>query len=169
MIQKVSSLVLLAFLSTTVFAKSSDLEKPYHVKSDQVLYDRNHHRTTYTGHVIATQGTTTVRGSQLVLFSSAKTGQVNLLVVTGDLAHYSTLPNNKKHKLRAQAKTIKYWPQQHKVLLVKKGKVTQHHNVFTGSLIWYDVNKETVLSSSSHQGRTTIVIQPQHIQTQDVA
>ncbi|MDF1653688.1 MAG: lipopolysaccharide transport periplasmic protein LptA [Coxiellaceae bacterium] len=163
MLRIASSLFMLCLLFNSAYALSSDAGKPYHVSSKTVLYDRTRHRTVYTGNVVATQGSTTVTGNRLIILSSPDSNQVELLIAHGDLAHYSTLPNDEKQKLYAQAETIKYWPQQNKVLMVKRGKVTQHHNIFTGSLIWYDIKKQTVLSSSNSRSHTKIVIQPKHI------
>ncbi len=155
-------LTLLFGLHTTASALASDSQKAYQVNSQSVLYNRNRHQTTYTGNVTAKQGTTLVSGDKLLIINSPTTGDVTEIIAYGKQAHYSTLPDKQTQKLYAQANTIKYWPKRGKVLLISDGKITQKHNVFTGQLIWYDINKQTVLSGSGSESRTTIVIQPQH-------
>lgn len=154
--------IALLTIQPSCWALSSDSQQAYRVQSTSVLYNRDHHQTTYTGNVIAQQGSTTVSGNKLLIISSPDTGDVSEIIAYGKQAHYSTLPDKQTQKLYAQADTIKYWPKQGKVLLIKNGKITQKSNVFTGELIWYDINKQTVLSGSGSKSRTTIVIQPQH-------
>ena len=154
--------LLLAVTLDTSYALSTDKNQPYIVNSDTVLYQRNKHLTTYKGHVIAKQGTTTIQGNKLIISSSPQTGAVEQMIAYGKQAHYSTLPDHHKQKLFADADTIKYWPQKGKVLLIENARVSQQGNLFRGGLIWYDITNQTVLSGRDQTTKTTIIIQPQN-------
>lgn len=157
----ITALGLLSILNTAT-ALSSDKNKPYVVSSKTILYQRDKHLTTYNGHVIATQGTTTIRADKLVISSSPQTGEVEQMIAYGKQAHYNTLPDHHNKKLFADADTIKYWPEKGKVLLIENARVKQQGNLFRGGLIWYDIGNQTVLSGRDATTKTTIIIQPQN-------
>ncbi len=159
-INKCTLLACLCALPIIAYALQSDRSKPYLFHSNTVLYQRDKHETIYQGQVTAKQGSTTISGDTIRVFSSSVDASIKEIIANGKQAHYSSLPNHSAEKLYAQANTIKYWPKDGKVLLIKAAKINQHHNIFTGGLIWYDINKQTVLSGSNTASHTRIVIQP---------
>lgn len=159
-ISKSTLLIGLCAVHINAPALQSDLSKPYLFHSNTVMYQRNRHETIYQGQVTAKQGSTTISGDTILVFNSSIDASIKEIIAHGKQAHYSTKPNPSSEKLHAQANTIKYWPKDGKVLLIKAAKINQHHNIFTGGLIWYDINKQTVLSGSNTASHTRIVIQP---------
>lgn len=143
------------------WAKSADATMPYHFKADSIEVNRQLHTTTYIGHVLATQGTTTLRGDSVTLWRNAKSNQIIKLQAIGTPAHYSTLPEHKTKKIYARAKTILYWPLKHMVLLIKQAHIQQENNLFTGSRIRYNITRQTV-ETDNHvtNSKTKITIQP---------
>lgn len=158
-IQALTAIII--FIPCCAFALKSDSDKPYYIRSNSVIYDRNKNTAIYIGNVHIRQGTTRLSGDKVVIFLS-KHNQVKRLLAYGQLAHYSTLPNQKKKRFNAQAEKIDYNPIKKTVLLLKNGKVTQDNNIFTGPYIWYDIGHGIVKSKpSKQQYHTVIVIQPQ--------
>lgn len=161
-INKKKLLLLVLMLPAIVLARSSDQYLPYHIQADTIIYNRNLHTTVYQGHVHATQGSTRLTGDKVVVYTSKTGSKITLIVASGNPAHYSTLPNKKPARLFAEAVTIKYYPLKNQVLLLKKARIAQNHDLFTGPHIWYDMAKQVVVSTSPHgHGRTTVVIEPQ--------
>jgi lipopolysaccharide export system protein LptA len=152
---------LLLLLTTQTIALHSDQTLPYHIRSDNMQYNRNTHQTIYRGHVIATQGTTRISGNKLIVSTSPKTHRLQELIAYGNLAHYATLPDGQAQKLHAVAKVIKYWPGRQKAELIRDARVTQEQNIFTGQKIWYDIKNQSVYTDHhANTGQTTIIIQP---------
>lgn len=149
-------------LPIIVLARTNDQYLPYHIQADTIIYNQNLHTTIYQGHVHATQGTPRLTGDKVVVYNSKVNNKIILIVATGQPAHYTTLPDNQPKRLFTQADTIKYYPLKNQVLLLKRAKVTQDENLFTGPHIWYDISKQVVVSTSPEgHGKTTVVIEPQ--------
>ncbi|ABS77934.1 lipopolysaccharide transport periplasmic protein LptA [Coxiella burnetii] len=156
------ALLLLTGLPLLAVALSSDQFKPYHVRSIEVIYRRPDHITLYHGDVYATQGTTWISGDKVIVYHNPTTNRIVRLKAIGHPAHYSTMPDNQKARLYAQAETILYFPAKAQVLLIKNARVTQKQNILTGPHIWYDIKKQTVISTVPNgKGNTTVVIEPQ--------
>lgn len=150
-------------LPLTLIALPSDQQLPYYITADSVTYERLHHRTIYTGHVHVTQGSTEVTADKLFVLTPPKSHRIQELIAFGNLAHYSTVPEDNKARLFAEAKIIHYWPTTEKSQLLQQAKVTYQQNVFTGGEIWYDMKNKTITASkgkTQHASHTTIIIQP---------
>lgn len=153
---------LISVIATSGLALSSDNSKPCHISSNSMMYQRPVHTTIYKGNVIAIQGTTKVTGDTVKVFTDPKTNRIIEMIAYGQLAHYSTLPDNKSDKLYAQAQVIKYWPQKGQAELIHNAHVTQQHNIFNGDKIFYDIKNQSVYTKATNSRvQTTIVIQPQ--------
>jgi lipopolysaccharide export system protein LptA len=144
------------------FALTSDQYLPYHVRADQITYERLQHQTIYVGHVHATQGTTELDGDKMIVYDDVQTHAISRIVTTGHPAHYHTLPDKEKFILYAKADTIKYEPLKAQVWLIQNAQVNFKQDIFIGPHIWYDIQKQTVVSSSYHgKTGTTVVVEPQ--------
>jgi lipopolysaccharide export system protein LptA len=157
-----NSLILFTLFTTKAcFSLASDNNLPYKISSDALVYSRKLNETTYTGHVIAKQGTRVITGDKLIVKNDPITHRIIELIAIGKLAKYSVLLDNKKNKLHAQAEIIKYWPIKGKAQLIHRAKVTQKNNIFKGKKIWYDIKNQTVFTKPSGKQRsTTIIIEP---------
>lgn len=162
MFQKLNKPIIgcLLLISSQASALSSDQCKPYYIESNSITYYQKKHMTIYLGQVKARQGSTHLTADKLIVYTDPKTNQVNKVFAYGKPARYNTLPDNKP-RLYAEADTIKYYPIQNTVLLLKHGKITQSQNVFTGPHIWYDIKNQRLISTTNGHGKTTITIQPQ--------
>lgn len=151
---------LLLILSPQIaYPLDSDRDAPLNVTSDHFAIDLKKHTTTYEGNVVATQGTTTLTGDKLILYTD-KNNQLEKGVAFGDLATYRTLPAPDKTELYAEAHEIEYYPDKQLIVLIKNAKVIQAENTYLGPKILYNMEKETVTSPPSHDGRATIIIEP---------
>lgn len=158
--KKYLSLIILWIIAPACFALSSDAKLPYHFKSNSITYLEKRHQTIYTGHVHVTQGTTQLSSKRL-LVQYRKGGGIEKMIATGNLAHYSTLPDHQPARLFAEAKKITFNPIAGTVLLEHKARVTQEKNIFTGPHIWYDVVAGVVRTTPQKHQKTVIVIQAQ--------
>lgn len=155
------NIVFILLFTPTSFALSSDANLPLYFQSDSIVYNKEQHQTTYIGHVHITQGTTRISGNRIVI-QYGKNDRIDKIIDTGNLAHYTTLPDQQSTQLYAQAKKITFNANSKIVTLEANGKVTQEKNVFTGPHIWYDIVAGVVRTTSKKNQETVIVIQPQN-------
>jgi lipopolysaccharide export system protein LptA len=160
-----ASLLLTTF--TAVWALDTDQNQVMHVLSDSATYNRDDHTITYEGKVQGSQGSAKLDGDKLVVYQMTTSqpgdnNNIEKIIVYGNPAHYSTLPNPDKARLFVEALKITYDPQKKTVLLEGHARVNQEGNIFTGPHIWYDmVNGVVHSTSTNNQERTEMIIQPQ--------
>jgi len=58
----------LLFSARMAFGLESDSEQPIYIDSDNAVYDEKAQISTYTGNVVATQGTIRIDGDKLVVY-----------------------------------------------------------------------------------------------------
>ncbi len=152
-------LLLLSYVPIECLALSSDKTQPVFVESDWATLNHKTGISTYHGHVKLTQGTTVVTADNLVTYTD-KHNQLLKAVATGQLASYSTLPDNSKLLFTAVALTINYYPPKGYTEFIGQAKAIQGNDTYAGPQINYDINLQIVTSPKSQQGRTSIVILP---------
>ena len=158
---KVTLVAVLLGLSTPTLSLSSDQFKPYYVQASEIIYRRLDHITIYKGYVYATQGTTQFSGDKVTVYSDCLTNRIARIVAVGRPAHYTTIPNTDKARLYAEANTITYYPSKAQVVLIKDARVVHNQDILTGPHIWYDIKKQTVISTNpGEKSTTTMVVEP---------
>lgn len=140
-------------------ALSTDSKQTFFVQSDSAVLNHKTGISTYRGNVILTQGTTVVTADVLVTYTD-KHDKLLKAVATGQLASYSTLPDNSKLIFKAVGQTINYYPQKEYVEFIGEAKATQGDDSFAGPQLNYDNIQQIVTSPVSAKGRTSIIIQP---------
>lgn len=163
------SYTLLLFLSALTFqaeALPTDNQQPATMSANSGIYNRNTGVGVYIGDVAIKQGTTTVNADKVITYND-KTHTVNKAVAIGinAPAHFQTLPQQGQQILDAYAKEIDYYPQQKLAVLIGNAKVTQGKNVLNSPKIFYDMQKDQVTTTSSPNQRTTMVVQPNQLQS----
>jgi lipopolysaccharide export system protein LptA len=143
----------------TTFALNNDQQKPVYVEADSAVLNYKTGLCQYQGHVKLTQGTTTVIANLLITYTDTKK-KLQEAIATGLPASYSTLPDRSKIPFAASANTIKYYPPKGYVEFIENAKAIQGKDAFAGPQINYDIKREIVSSPSSHEGHTSIIIQP---------
>lgn len=152
----------LFIFENSVFALPSDKQQPMHVVSNYAHWDGNLNTTTLIGNVIITQGTTIVTADKVVIYSD-KQNKMKQAIATGNLATYTTITDLAKPKLHAMAQTIQYSPQTSEIVLIGQAHVQQGNNSVAAPQLDYNMTGQTVDAPVTHDGRTTIVIQPQQL------
>lgn len=156
----IRKLLLIILLPCVSFALTKDAEQKLNITSDAFEYSKRDNSITYIGNVIATQGTTRVTADRAIVAINQK-NQIDHLIATGNPATYRTQIDEKHPPLTASANTLKYFPIEDRLELIKNGHITQNGNSFDAPHILFDMKKETLISKPIGGGRTTIVLQPQ--------
>lgn len=158
---KIIFIILVIFFGfpQVTFALSTDKQQNATIESDSATINHKENTCTYRGHVKLIQGTTILTADLLTTYSNAK-NQLQKAIAIGQLATYTTLPDNSPNVFVAQAKTINYNPLQSQIILVGDAKATQGSDSFAGPQINYNIKNQLVTTPVSNQGRTTIVFRP---------
>jgi lipopolysaccharide transport protein LptA len=144
----------------TAYALTSTIsDSKIYLEADKVNYDYNKGILHYEGHVHARQEFTNLTAEEVFVYYN-KAHKIEKVVAIGNLAHYSTLLNEKKDSLKASAKKINYFPLAGKVTLENEATVDYNRNTFSGPFIFYDLNKKVISSHPQKNSRSRIVLEP---------
>ena len=152
---------ILMLFSLRAMALSSDQHQQAYFRSDQMTYYLHNQQVIYSGHAQITQGSTHISGEKIIVFTNHKSHGISDLTITGQPAHYQTLPDQSQKKLTAHAKKIHYNAAKHSVVLTGRAVVHQPPNSLASKKIWYDIKKNQARTSIRTTERTTIYLGPQ--------
>lgn len=150
---------ILITLPLPVCALTSDDQQPLHITSNGANLDYKAGVLTYTGNVIAIQGTQQLNGDKLVIQRNSN-GQIDNITIYGSPARYRGLPDVNQPVVHAEALMMTYQPGLHLFTLRDQAKIEQNGNVSQAPLITYNTLTQIVDSPQNSQGRTTMIIQP---------
>ena len=90
------------------FALETDSEQPVYIDSDNAVYDEKAEISTYTGNVVATQGSIKIDADKLVVY--LKDGAITKLVATGRPSKFEQLPAVGKDKMYGEGLINEFYP-----------------------------------------------------------
>ncbi len=157
-----SALAFLGLLVQSSYAMPDDKDKRVELSANFADLNQQTHQGAYEGNVQLDQGTTHLRASN----ANTKGNKQNKLVFAvacGDKfhqAHYWAQTDKDKPLLHAYADIMKYYPNQHLIVLIGNAKVLQGSNSFAAPKISYDTLHQHIVSNS--KGRVTIIIHPEN-------
>jgi lipopolysaccharide export system protein LptA len=159
LISKLTGL-LLVLLSSQVLALDTDSQQPIYIDSDNAVYDEKMQISTYTGHVVATQGTIKIDGDKLVVY--LKDGAIDKLIATGQPSKFKQLPAVGKDEMFGEGLTNEFYPDKNLLIFMKNASVWQGDAKQSSDYIQYDT-KNSVLKAgepSTDGKRVHSVIKP---------
>lgn len=164
---KINKLILplLFCIPGVTFALQSDLKTPCSIDSDQAVFNKQDHQATFTGHVVATQGTTKATGNKVVITLNKSNQKITQIIISGKPATYQTILKKNKEHLHAKADIIKYYPVKALITLEKHAKVTRNGDSISSNQINFNINTETLTSHGSKKdnSQTMIIIHPDNM------
>ena len=159
---KLSKLIGLIFLlsAQSAFALDNDSEQPVYIDSDNAVYDEKAEISTYTGKVVATQGSIRIDADKLVVY--LKGGDIIKLVATGNPSHFEQLPAVGKEKIYGEGLTNEFYPEKNLLIFMKKASVWQGEAKQSSEYIEYDTKLSLLKAGekSSDGKRVHSVIKP---------
>lgn len=138
----------------------NDSLQPMAITADKVNYNWKDTTTVYEGNVTFHQGNVYADGSHAIVYYNTL-GQITKIILRGSPAHYTTLADFKREPIHASAKTINYWPQLAKMVLIDKAQVMQAENIVTSSYIEYDIIKQKVVAHADKAPHKIVIVIPQ--------
>lgn len=157
-----------ALISATAWALPSDRDQPIRIQADSAELDDQQGVAVYRGDVIITQGTLKITGNTVTITQTAN-GDIDVFTAIGNLAYYEQQPSADKELVKAYGKTIQYFANNERIVLIDQAKVIQEGNTFEGEKIVYDTRRQIVNAGratgsnlSAPRPRIDMVIQPKN-------
>ena len=152
--------LILLLCSHASYALDTDSEQPIYIDSDSAVYDEKAEISTYTGNVIATQGSIKIDGDKLVVY--LKGGDIIKLVATGTPSHFEQLPEVGKDKIYGEGLINEFYPEKDLLIFKKKASVKQGDAQQSSEYIEYDTKNSLLKAGekSSDGKRVHSVIKP---------
>lgn len=156
------TILLFFLLPYLALALSSDEKEKIHVQSDSTVYNYKTGENVFMGNVIVDQGTTHIIADKLTTKSNITTHKIQEAIAYGitKSAHYWTLPKVGDQEIHAYANIIKFYPQESNTILQENVTITQGENTFSGQLILYNRNQQTITVPASKHARAVLVYNP---------
>ena len=150
--------------SSQLFALESDAKQPITIDSNGATYDERAELSTYTGNVVATQGSIRVNSDKLDVHF--KGGEAEKLIFTGKNARFKQTPSPGAKDITGQASTGEFYPKRNLLVLIGNATVLQGNGTYSSEYIEYDIKTSLVKagdksnSADNSKQRVHVVIQP---------
>ncbi len=163
------ALLALHAFSAPVLAERADREKPVNIEANQLTVDDRNKVHIFTGTVVLTQGTLTIKGDKLVVTQGPDGFQNGVATVEKGLATFSQKRDGSDEYITGEAERIEYDSRTERAKLFNRAKVTSGGDEVRGSYIEYDSLSENYLASNTTDAaskggdnRVRAVIQPKN-------
>ncbi len=147
-------------------AEAADRDKPIELEADTVTVNDAKKTSTYTGTVILTQGTLTIRADKLIVREDKEGFQHS--TSTGNPTTFKQKREGKNEYMEGSAQRIEYDGRMDKVQLYTRAWVKRGEDIVHGDYISYDANAEYAeviggaKSEGGGSGRVKAIIQPKN-------
>lgn len=159
--------LIVALACATAGAERADRFKPTNVEADRMQYDDVKQVNVFTGNVVLTRGTITIRGDKMVLRQDPEGYQFGTAV--GNPATFRQKRDGVDQWIEGRAEELEYDGRNETVRLIRDAKVRRTEDgrtvdEMTGGLIVYDTRSERVAveggTGPDSSGRVRVTIQP---------
>jgi lipopolysaccharide export system protein LptA len=158
-LNKIAGLSLL-LLSQAAGALESDSEQPIYIDSNNAVFSEKEQTSTYTGNVLATQGSIKIDADKLVVYM--KDGNITQLVATGKPSKFKQLPAAGKEEIYGEGLINEFYPDKNLLIFKKNASVWQGDAKQSSEYIEYDTKNSLLKAGepSSDGKRVHSVIKP---------
>ena len=156
----------LAMTSATGWALPSDRDQPIRIQADSAELDDRQGVAMYRGNVVITQGTLKITGDTVTITQN-NAGDVDIFTAVGNRAYYEQVAQQGKEPVQAYGRTIQYFTQNERIVLLDQARVINEGNTFESEKIVYDTRRQIINAGragnsnvSTQQPRIDMTIQP---------
>ena len=142
------------------FSLETDDKQPINISSYLFDADFKNHIAHYSGNVVATQGSRTLKGDIATIYGN-KNNQVIKIIMTGKPAKYSYLPKPNDKLTHASGDKIIYEPPKNLFTMIGNAYIEQNDNIYKGHKLIYNTIDETIISPSKEFKRGKMILQPE--------
>lgn len=149
---------LCVWLAAPALAERADRSQPMNIEADAMRHDDVRQTSVFTGNVVITKGTITIRGQRVDVKQDDQGNQFGTVVAGNKLAYYRQKRDNVDEYLEGEAQRIDYDGQADTVkftgqAVMRRYKGTQLNDETRGNVIFYD-NKTEVYTVDGNNQRT---------------
>lgn len=152
--------ILLYSFCGSVWALSSDREKPIQIEADLADINDKTGISVYTGNVIVVQGSMRITAQVLTVYTKDKV--FTKMISTGNPATFRQRPDGKDENVAGEGKRIEYFGSRDTAYFYDNAKLEQAGSTFRSDHIAYDILNDKVNAGiTSGDDRVKIIIKPQ--------
>lgn len=149
--------IALLFLPSLTLALETDADQPINIRARNVELNEKTGVAVYRGNVVLAQGSMNLHAEHLEV--TRKNGQIDNVRATGKPATLG-LRTDGGETLTASAHRVEYRVQTRTLKLRDNVTLTRAGDVFTGAMVQYLLDEETLTAEGGAGGQTYAVIQP---------
>jgi len=154
-------LLLGTLLAAPLQAAEDGQREPVTIEADGAVFDEQKGQSTYSGHVVVTQGGLQIRADQVTVY--AEDDQLSRIVASGEPVRFRQRREGEEDIL-GEARRLDYRVEGERetLLLEDQAWLSQGGNRFSGQRIDYDLQQERITAAQGKDGsqRVRVVIQP---------
>ncbi len=146
-------------LAAPALSADEGQREPVTIEADSAVFDERQGQSTYTGHVVITQGGMQVRADEVTVYIEGEA--LKRIVARGEPVRFRQRREGEKEIL-GEARRLDYRADDEHLLLQDQAWLTQGGNRFSGQRIEYDMRQERVRAAQGKDGgqRVRVTIQP---------
>jgi lipopolysaccharide export system protein LptA len=141
-------------------AARDDEDEPIRINARSVEANEKTGTAVYRGNVVAEQGRLSIKADRVEI--RARSNQTELIQATGNPVRLRQQPDATSEEIQAEAKRVDYHVSTGKLDMIGEVSLRRGDDLFTGSMLHYDLNTRGLSASGGDQGdgRIHAVIQP---------
>jgi lipopolysaccharide export system protein LptA len=141
-------------------AARNDEDEPIRINARSVELNEKTGTAVYRGNVVAEQGRLSIKADRVEI--RARNNQTELIQATGSPVKLRHQPDATSEEIQAEAKRVDYHVSTGKLDMIGEVSLRRGDDLFTGSLLHYDLVARSLSASGDDQddGRIHAVIQP---------
>ena len=141
-------------------AAQNDEDEPIRINARSIEVNEKTGTAVYRGNVVAEQGRLSIKADRVEI--RARNNQTELIQATGSPVKLRQQPDATSEEIQAEAKRVDYHVSTGKLDMIGEVSLRRGDDLFTGSLLHYDLDARSLSASGDDQddGRIHAVIQP---------
>jgi len=156
-----ASLVIAPFAMSETNSTLPDEQQPVNISADSLLASEKTGKSIYTGNVVITQGSLTLKGDNVNI--SHPKNQLTRVIATGNPATFKRYSQVDQAWLKGKAQKIEYNVLNKTVLLIGNALVEQPgKHLISGPELFYNIDKQTLQAQSTktEKKRISVTLNP---------
>lgn len=148
------------FTVSAVFSKGffEEGEEPLEIQSDTADFQESSGEATHKGHVYVKQGQRYLSADVLIIHRTSD-GIIDRITATGQPARFEVKPASQQAPIHGEARTIKYFAEDNKIVLLDQAQLTQEERVIQGPYLTYYLDRRTLSSEAVNGQQTKVILQ----------
>lgn len=155
----------LVLFTEPLSALTRDSQQPIEIVSQRQSLDLNSHRMIFTGQVVVTQGSITIRADRVVITRLNNQSGQEQVEATGSPATFYQLLEDQQ-PVTGSGRIVHYHAQKGTLILQQQAQLKLRDNQIQSDRITYQLVQQRVQADSSNQHPVKMILLPEQLQQQ---